>query len=193
MTRLIGLTGRAGAGKDEAAKALVAAGWTRDAFADRMRTAVLALDPWADLGDRVFGIPPRRLSELVGTYGWDHAKREFPEVRRLLQRFGTEAGREIHGEDCWVDALFSAYDHAPPAGGLVITDVRFDNEARAVRDRGGLVVRIVRPDVEALPGGHASEAGVADALVDHVLRNERSIEHLGDLVVRIARGEGDRG
>lgn len=173
--RLVGLTGLAGSGKDTAAEALVAAGWKRDAFADRMRVAVLALDPWVDVDPFYRAAGRDRLSFLVERYGWDEAKREYPEVRRLLQKFGTEAGRKIHGDDCWIDLLFRSWDNETS---LVITDCRFNNEAEAVRARGGLVVRIDRPGLEPLPGGHASEAGVSPALVDIVVFNDGPVGKL---------------
>lgn len=176
---LIGLTGRAGSGKDEAAKALVAQGWKRDAFADRMRKAVLALDPWVvDHEGYVY-----RVSEIVGHYGWDVAKRENGEVRRLLQRFGTEAGREIHGVDCWVDALLRDWDGQTP---LVVTDVRFDNEAEAIRELGGRIVHITRPGVEPLPGDHASEAGVAVRPTDYLINNDGTVERLHRNILDVA-------
>lgn len=186
MTRLIGLTGLAGAGKDEAAKALVAAGWTREAFADRMRTAMLALDPIVPAGRQD---SETRLSHLIDHFGWDEAKRAYPEVRRLLQKFGTEAGREIHGENCWVDALLRDWNRAER---LVVTDVRFPNEAEAIQRHNGLVVKILRPGLAPLPGGHASEAGIPDDLVDAWILNDGPVSRLHELVMRIARGEGDR-
>lgn len=190
--RLIGLTGLAGAGKDEAAKALVEDGWRRAAFADRMRTAILALDPWVDYGHELsfpshrslpaVEVKPYRLSELVEAYGWDRVKRSTPEVRRLLQKFGTEAGRHVHGEDCWVDLVLAPWrDNSTFSDlgyDLVVTDVRFENEARAVREAGGLVVHIRRPGLERLPGGHASEDGVAFHHNDLAIVNDGPVEKL---------------
>lgn len=184
MAKLIGLTGKAGAGKNEAANALTKIGWKQDAFADRMRTAMLALDPW--VFDFDGGV---RLSVLVNHLGWDEAKRNHPEVRRLLQKFGTEAGRDIHGKDCWVDALFRDLDingpHLTPP--MVVTDVRFDNEALAINKRGGIVIEIVRPGLEELAQGnsaHASEAGLSRSLIDYTIENNGTIEMLhGNVLV----------
>ncbi len=186
MTKLIGLTGLAGAGKNEAANALVSAGFRQDAFANRMRTAMLALDPWivdTDAHDCV----QVRLSELVRDYGWDTAKRDFPEVRRLLQKFGTEAGRDIHGENCWVDALMRDWhrlDGTPVyTSGLVVTDVRFQNEAEAIRSRGGWVIEVVRPGLQRLPGNHASEAGFDPDLIDYTIYNDGTIDSLHEEMI----------
>lgn len=197
MTRLIGITGRAGSGKDTAAEALVEIGWRREAFADRMRTALLALDPVICHPEPAAGVRidlmPVRLSTVIRQLGWDAAKRKYGEIRRLLQKFGTEAGRDIHGEDCWVNALFRNVEFVggqPMPSPLVVTDCRFANEARAIRGLGGVVVEIIRPGIEPLPGGHASEAGIAPELVDWRIVNDRDVAHLRAEILLIAEGLG---
>ncbi len=158
---LIGLWGYAGAGKDTAAEALVADGWTRAAFAGPVYAALLALDPKvADHGWRV--------SDVVHEQGWDSAKRSYPEVRRLLQRMGTEAGRRVHGENVWIDALFRTVD---PGQRVVITDVRYENEAAEIRHRGGRVISITRPGVGPA-NDHASESGLTGWPFDYALVND---------------------
>lgn len=75
--------------------------------------------------------------------------------RKLLQLIGTECGRQIIHPNIWVNATFTRYrndiDHSN--GTLVengeypnwiITDVRFPNEAEAIRDRGGILIRVNR-------------------------------------------------
>ncbi|AWY07629.1 deoxynucleoside monophosphate kinase [Streptomyces phage Yosif] len=176
-TLLIGLSGYAGSGKDEAAASLVAGGWRRDAFADRLRRCLYALNPFIPTYPDVGLV---RLANLVDAYGWDRAKREFPEIRSLLQRYGTEAGREILGENIWVDALFA--DFEPEAEALVITDVRFPNEAQRVSEAGGVMVRINRPGVgpATAPDGsvHKSDVALDDWDFDAVVDNDGTIEDL---------------
>ncbi len=166
----------AGAGKNEAAKALVKAGWIEAAFATKMRQAVLAIDPWIDV--RFDGAQFCRLSEVIAKCGWDDAKRTYPEVRRLLQRFGTEAGRDIHGEQVWVNLVLDPWWDTDGTTNLVVTDCRFPNEAESIRSMGGMVVRITRPGLAPIPGGHASEAGVPDEMVDHTIANDGTISAL---------------
>lgn len=173
---IIGLTGHAGSGKDEAAKALVALGWTRLAFADPMRAALLALDPYI----RQANAP---LSKVINTYGWDEAKRSYHEIRELLQRFGTEVGRNVHGEDCWIRiAMNEVADECIKGNDVVITDCRFDNEAEYVRKAGGVVVKIVRPGVGAV-NEHASDAGVSEHLIDWQIFNGGRVEDLHTLII----------
>lgn len=185
-TLLIGLSGYAGAGKDEAAVALVAGGWRRDAFADRLRAFLVALDP---LVSTFPDVPPTRLSLLVDAYGWDRAKRTFPEVRRLLQRAGTEAGRKVLGTQVWVDALMKDFDAENEA--LVVTDVRFKNEADAIREAGGVMVRIERPGVgpKEDPGGwvHESEVALDHYDFDVTVKNDGTIEELHERLLGVTK------
>lgn len=61
--------------------------------------------------------------------------------RKILQVLGTEVGRSIYA-DIWIDALFKDYSEG---SNWVITDVRFPNEAKAIKDKGGIIIRINRP------------------------------------------------
>ncbi|MFE2171890.1 hypothetical protein [Kitasatospora sp. NPDC059462] len=177
--QIVGLAGLARSGKDSAAAALVEAGWTRRAFADPLKRMLYALDPL------VFG-RRTRLRELVDGIGWDEAKK-LPEVRALLQRGGTEAGRGVLGEDVWVDRLFHDVDTwtAP----TVITDVRFPNEADEIRWRGGLVVLVVRPGQERIgEADHVSESALAGYLFDAVIDNSGTLEQLAASIRGITQG-----
>lgn len=185
---VIGLSGYAGSGKDEAARQMQPAGWVRLAFADPVREGLLALNPVVpcvvDSGKlrghpfTVYNNIP--LTELVAGNGWDGAKRRSPHVRVLLQRFGTEAGRDIHGPDCWVNIWSrQARDILSAGGKVVATDVRFPNEVAQIRQLGGMVVRIERPGV-----GPANDH-VSESLVDCdvVVANDGFREILGQRVL----------
>lgn len=174
----IALSGFAGAGKDEAAKVLVNEYcFTRIAFADPMREAMYALDPWVS----VCGGHVESLSAAVDRMGWDKAKREYTEIRRLLQVFGTEVGREMFGANFWVDL---AMRNASQFERVVFTDCRFENEAQAVREAGGQVWRITRPGVGPV-NGHVSDKGLPDALVDRTIHNEGSVEDLAETIRQV--------
>jgi hypothetical protein len=111
--------------------------------------------------------------------GWDRAK-QLREVRTLLQRMGTEAGRDIHGEDCWVLAAERDLANALGAAPLAITDVRFPNEAAFIHRHGGVLWRINRPGY----GGydpHPSEIYIPTLPVDRDI----TAENLAELKVKV--------
>jgi hypothetical protein len=166
---IIGLSGYARTGKDTVAAILAEMGWQRRAFADNLRKLVYALDPV------VTGTT--RIADLVDAVGWEDAKVCYPEVRRLLQRMGTEAGRQVLGEDVWVKATLSNLG----VGNYVITDCRFPNEADAIRAAGGQVWRVRRPGFAAV-NGHASESSMDNYFFDFYLDNEGTVEDLRTLV-----------
>ena len=143
--------------------------------------------------------------------------------RLLLQLLGTEAGREIIHPNIWVNALFADYvcdncgqqecstgeedtgqmiDSSFP--NWIITDVRFPNEAKAIKDRGGIVIRVNRLTEEqkiaslktranrpnnaiklALKNEHPSETALDNYKFDHVIENNGSIEELVEKVKQL--------
>lgn len=172
---LVALSGYAQVGKDSVGRFLIEDhGFTRFAFADKLREVVYALNPVVNA---------RRVQEVVDDVGWDRAKVEVPEIRRLLQAMGTEAGRKILGENVWVNAVFEQIGRqrglsvVPTDHDYVITDCRFVNEAQAVKDRGGFVVRVNRPGVGPV-SGHPSETSLNDWEFDLVINNDGSLDDL---------------
>lgn len=98
-------------------------------------------------------------------------------VREMWQKIGTECGREIFFTDIWVKlAELSLKLHDIPPGmesdlKVVITDVRFDNEAQWIHRQGGEVWKILRAVRSVGVEGHKSEAGVSRHLIDRQISN----------------------
>ena len=164
---IIGLCGAAGAGKDTVAEALAAGGYGRIAFADPLYEAVSAITGLTveQLHDR---------SRKENALGWISCS-----PRRLLQTLGTDWGRNMIHEEIWVMATMQRADAA--GGDICITDVRFPNEAAAIKARGGVVWRVVRPGFNPLDGaaaGHESERGVPQEYIDDEIVNSGSIADL---------------
>ncbi|AFO10928.1 deoxynucleoside monophosphate kinase [Streptomyces phage R4] len=173
---IVGLSGYSRSGKNSAAEALVQYGWKQAAFADKLREFLLAVDP---VIPGPYGAGLLRLSVLIKDVGWEYAKDHYPEVRALLQRTGTEAGRKLLGSDVWVNALLAEFSDVPA---LVVTDVRFPNEAQAVADRGGVLIRVRRPGVgpakDRVGRVHESEVALDGWAFDHTLINDGSVRDL---------------
>jgi hypothetical protein len=182
MRTVIGLTGFAGAGKDEAANALInERGFVKVSFAEPMRTAMAALNPYVGTRFHADGVTElMRYREVAFKYGYDDAKRRFPEIRELMQKLGTEVGRGLFGENFWVGQAKRLIDSLPDGVQVVITDVRFPNELEMLRSYYGLMVRVERPGVEAV-NGHVSEQVLPH---DVVLTNRGTVEDLHRMIIQ---------
>lgn len=151
---IIGLCGYARSGKDTLGQVLVEKhGFTRYAFADKVRVAALMVNPW--IAQRFGKI---ELATLVDAIGWEAAK-EFADVRGFLQRLGTGM-RDAVDENVWLDAVIRQIAEESPEH-AVVTDVRFPNEAAWI-EQVGYLVRVTRPGVGPA-NGHDSETAI-----DHV-------------------------
>lgn len=181
---IVGLSGYAGSGKDTAAKALLWTGeWTHASFAAKLKAVAYALNPLipvhrGQLGYDEFNVADTspiyvRYAEYLDKVGHEQGKFGNPEVRALLQRVGTDAGREVLGEDVWVDA---AMRDLPP-GNVVFTDCRFPNEAAAIQAAGGYVIRIERPGTAPV-NPHPSETALDDFPFDARIINDGSQQDL---------------
>ncbi|WP_406113934.1 hypothetical protein [Kitasatospora purpeofusca] len=187
--RHVALIGRARSGKDTVGARLGAKhAFVRVAFADPLRSVALDLDPIVGAESTSYGHLPIRLSDLVGRYGWERSKSEFAEVRRTLQRLG-EAVR-THDPEYWVRLALERVDVAEKWNiPTVVTDVRHVNELDALRSRGALVVRVVRPGVDQLAGPegqHVTETALDRAEVDVTVTNSGTLADLHRLADSLA-------
>lgn len=185
LPRLIGITGKAGAGKDTIADYLVKHfGYTRYGLADPLkkllmkrfgineayinnRTTKEAAHPAFGYGELIDGVP------------------RYYSLREWMQWLGTEASRELHGEDCWINIMEREW-HAINATNettfgelqrMVIPDLRYDNEADRIRKLGGTIIAVVRPGVAPV-ATHKSEDGVNSRLIDQTIINDSDINTL---------------
>lgn len=166
---ILGIAGAAGSGKDTVGQYLVRRhGAVIHKFADPLYAAISAIT-----GLSVVELQDRRRKEEI--LPWLPCS-----PRRLLQTIGTEWGRDTIHPDIWVLATLRRID-ATDALWSVVTDVRFDNEAEAIRARGGVVWAVTRPSVGGLGGvesRHSSEAGVSAELIDDEIFNHGDIAAL---------------
>ena len=163
---IIGIAGRARAGKSTAAELLLRFGAGRYlySFADPIR-AMLRAGLGIDLDNPYWQM---RKEDPMPEFG-GHSP------RALMQTLGTEWGRDCVSSGLWLTLAGRALQQRGP--GMVIADVRFENEARWVRLQGGAVLHIERgaaPSVRT----HASEAGVQRLDGDMHVFNESTIDSL---------------
>ena len=119
-------------------------------------------------------------------------------VRDFLQKLGTDAIRDGLHTNAWVNALMADYTPTQvqwsdgPLGGYkdgpmpnwIITDTRFPNEAQAIKDAGGLVIRVDRPGVKPI-NDHPSEVGLDSWKFDYKIANVSDLKALTGTVEMI--------
>lgn len=166
---VVGLTGKAGAGKSTVADYLVEAhGFTRLSFAAPLKKMLRTLDPIL-AGDT-------RLSECA-TWDETEIKQIYPEYRRLLQVLSTDCIRAVD-TDFWVRAAMQQLTDFD--GRYVFDDVRFPNEASAVYLSGKkpALWHIARPNHDAGAGAHASEQYAGKMGENYFFHNTGDPEYL---------------
>ncbi len=168
---IIGLAGKARSGKDTAAAMILEMlpGAAKYAFADPLKEGLMAA-----LGltyEEVHGDLKDTMNPLYGKTN-----------REMLQTFGTDWGRDMVNADVWLLAA----QRKIPDGIVVISDIRYDNEADFVRENG-LLIHITRSNRDAVDGvaDHSSEVGVAVKKGDVQVDNNGTLEQLRGLLERI--------
>lgn len=173
--KLIGLTGYAGTGKDTVRKILEEHGFIGLAFADPIREMLRTLMQGAGICSGY--MDDRALKEeIIPHLGVSY--------RHMAQTLGTEWGRSLQ-PDLWLRLAGRNMDSYIGAGELlsdipvrfVVSDVRFEDEADWIRERGGVIWQINRPGATPVRA-HASEEGIAQIKPDMVINNTGNMFHL---------------
>jgi hypothetical protein len=192
---IIGLLGFAGSGKGTVGNILSNEfGFFPDSFAAPVKDAVAAIFGWNR--ELLEGDSPESRLWRETLDPWWEKRVEGMTPRYALQLMGTEAGRNIFDPDIW---LYSLERRMLQGNNYVITDVRFPNEMKFLRDLGGKIVRVKRgpepewfnyaaewnlskpknPQVmDKFPDIHYSEWAWIGHPVDYTIENEGSFEDL---------------
>lgn len=190
---IIGICGKIGAGKDTFGQMLKElADRTRGAGEPRVRRyEIVKFSTALRRVLEVFtGLSPQETSNAEGK------ARFVPEydmtVGRMLQVLGTDAIREHFHPDAWVIATFNSPEaRSSPERGIIITDLRFPNEAREIHKRGGVIYCVVRPEGESerpaetgRSADHVSEQAFLEIQPDVVVDNRGTLVNLEELALR---------
>jgi len=161
------------------------------------------------LGSEWGTIRPNPLNSIPGFE--DVQFNELMSVRELLQKLGTEAMRDGLHTNVWVNALFADYmpinivgNVKPRKGGIkylaempnwIITDMRFSNELKSVKERDGITIKVIRPhgytnphtnEYKEMPiSFHPSETSLDKSKFDYEILNDGSMEKLVKKVRKI--------
>lgn len=198
---IVGFVGFIGSGKDTAADYLVNFhGFRRDSFANTLKDAVACVFGWDRTMLEGRTKSSREWREQRDEWWSERLGREIT-PRLMLQLWGTEVCREGFHDDIWIASLENKMRKT--TDDIVISDVRFPNEIKAIHNAGGIVVRIKRgPEPEWYEhavnankddrhvgwmigreylrklGIHASETSWVGGDIDHVLNNDGTIDDL---------------
>lgn len=170
--RLVGLAGYARSGKDTVGGIL---GYEKVGFADPLRDLALHLNPVIEVNDTGRSVRYKDMVEMKG-YEWT---KESTNARDFLIRLGAGVRTHIH-PDIWVDtAMARIKRHVFNGVDVAVTDVRYLNEAEAIREIGGEIWYIDRLGV--VPAGVEEERTIREILfygVDRTIYNHGSLDHL---------------
>ena len=180
---LIGLAGKAGAGKTTAAQILCGnLGFERLRFADPLKEMLFTLLEWLDVDDE---LQQRMIEGDLKNAATPLLFGKSP--REAMQTLGHEWGRSCIGENLWtacMRATIRFVRRADVADGtptlIVIDDVRFQNEVDLIRSMGGVVIEVKRPGLEPV-NAHASETQELEGIEGH-LWNDGPIEILRERI-----------
>lgn len=124
--------------------------------------------------------------EVAGATGvdLDHIEEHKERFRPMLQWWGADFRRHYKGESYWLDKMLAKMETIAGREVLVITDVRYPNEAELVKRAGGIMLRVERET--GLKDAHSSENLLDDFEgFDYRLTNDGTIRELKKKVERI--------
>jgi len=158
----IGFCGKKGAGKDTAA----------EFFRDCKTCEILSFaGPLKEASKHLFGLSDFQVNVQKETV--DEVLNKTP--RKILQDLGTLL-RNNYGEDVLIRALNARVEKLNSKY-FIITDVRFENECEYIKNNGGFIIRIERPDL-VNTDDHESENRTIDKYVDKKIINNGTIQNL---------------
>ena len=177
MIKLIALTGAAKSGKSTIAKYLskgtasrygTHVPFVRARFSGTLKKMLMQIPDVTE--DMIEGSLKEEPQEIFGG--------RTP--REVMQTLGTEWGRDSVYSKIWLDAWERSVSNLTY---VVVEDLRYLNEAELIKNRGGKIWRIKRPDYQCI--GHISETEMEGIEPDLVIRNSGSVEELHAMIDRI--------
>ena len=210
---IIGVCGFIGSGKDTIADYLTNFhGYRRESFANSLKDAVAAVFGWDRTMLEGRTKQAREWREQVDPWWSERLKMPNLTPRWILQYWGTEVCRRAFHDDIWIASLENKLRNSKDD--VVISDCRFPNEIKSIKNAGGIVIRVVRgaepdwyndaADMNAgdrcmnymmgktrmqLLGIHASETAWVGTKFDAVMDNNGTIDDLYEQVLGIISPE----
>lgn len=179
---IIAICGHKFSGKSTVARLLHnATGWEIVSFATPLKKMVCALVGCTmdDLEDYDY-----KENTEVPEHLWVYCANGKHTIRALMQGLGDLMRKE--NPNVFIECTLNS------KGDYLVSDCRFPNEAKAVKARGGIVIKVVRPNANA-SDSHQSETLIDEIDADYTLWNDRTLDNLVanvDSLVRLLRANG---
>lgn len=139
---IIGLVGFIGAGKGTIGDMLVAKGFHEDSFALPLKHALCDIFGW-DFNMLNGKTPESRLWREQSDKFWSKKMGKEIIPRKMLQEFGTDICQNHIHRNVWAISL---QNRIKDIDNVIVTDVRFQHELKALNDMGGYIIRVKRGD-----------------------------------------------
>jgi hypothetical protein len=203
---IIGIVGNIGEGKDTVAEYLESQHkFKRESFAGTLKDAVAAVFGWNRELLEGKTNESRDWREQVDQWWADKLNMPNLTPRSVLQLWGTEVCRRSFHDDIWIASLENKLRNVDT--NVVISDCRFPNEFAAIKNAGGIIVRVKRgPEPEwydyasgALAGNiedililkefgiHESEWAWYGLTVDYTIDNNGTLDELYSKITTIIK------
>jgi hypothetical protein len=174
---IVAISGKIGSGKSTVGEIFEREGYVLDSFAKSVK----------DICSIIFGYDRNKIE---GSTPADRLWREKIDKnftpRDAMVLVGTDFGRNMIHQNIWIETLFNRYDKNKD---LLITDLRFPNEYSEIKKRGGIVIRINRPNLSKLTNlnssNHITECALDEHNFDYVIDNSGTLYDLEINVLNI--------
>jgi hypothetical protein len=186
---IIAISGKIGSGKSTVGDIFEKQGFQLDSFAKSVKDICSILFGYDR--NKIDGSTPadRLWREKVDKNHTNLMEKDFT-PRDAMVLVGTEFGRNMIHPNIWIETLFNRYDKNTD---LLITDLRFPNEYEEIKKRGGIVIRINRPNLTKLTNlnsvnndsNHISECALDNYNFDYVINNNTTLYDLEIKVLNI--------
>jgi len=173
---IIGICGFIGSGKDTIADYLVNFnGFRRESFANSLKDAVSYVFNWDRTMLEGRTKEAREWREQVDPWWAERLNMPNLTPRWILQYWGTEVCRKAFHDDIWIASLENKLRNSKDD--IVISDCRFPNEIKSIKDAGGIVIRVVR-GAEPEWYKDAADMNAGDRCINYALAKSR-MQNLG--------------
>ncbi len=177
--KLVAINGTIGSGKDTFSQVFIDNGFYRISFAETLKDAVAAIFGWDREMLEGTTDEARKIREQPDEY-WSNKLGRDVTPRWVLQNLGTDVLRRHFHDNIWVFAAENKIRNLPHER-VIITDCRFQNELKMIRENNGTIIEVQRTLPcwywDAYKYNLAIESGFENTIMPESMYNVHSSEY----------------